>query len=165
MCFSLARSLTRLLAHSFAHRLTYSISSPQERSTSIPDSNEQLPSTFPPVTDRVHATHIHRYQIRLESKRSKATRLLLCTTGILLRRLQVDPWLASISHVFVDEARSNDITHPGYCTFVFPVVGFRLYPPCYLAQYLKLVRSVFLWATQRWFKHTYDYVGRLAKAT
>ncbi len=46
-----------------------------------------------------------RYQIRLESKRSKATRLLLCTTGILLRRLQVDPWLASVSHVFVDEVR------------------------------------------------------------
>lgn len=44
-----------------------------------------------------------RYQIRLEAKRSKATRLLLCTTGILLRRLQVDPWLASVSHVFVDE--------------------------------------------------------------
>ncbi|CAN0127721.1 unnamed protein product, partial [Discosporangium mesarthrocarpum] len=44
------------------------------------------------------------YQIRMQSKRSKATRLLLCTTGILLRRLQVDPWLSSVSHVFVDEA-------------------------------------------------------------
>jgi HrpA-like RNA helicase len=31
------------------------------------------------------------YSIRLESKRSAKTRLLLCTTGILLRRLQCDP--------------------------------------------------------------------------
>ncbi len=29
------------------------------------------------------------YQIRLESSRSAATRLLFCTTGVLLRRLQV----------------------------------------------------------------------------
>ena len=29
------------------------------------------------------------YQIRLEAKRSDATRLLFCTTGVLLRRLQV----------------------------------------------------------------------------
>ncbi|CAN0513116.1 unnamed protein product, partial [Scytosiphon promiscuus] len=50
------------------------------------------------------------YQIRLESKRSRATRLLLCTTGILLRRLQVDPWLSSVSHVFVDEVRRNITT-------------------------------------------------------
>jgi HrpA-like RNA helicase len=28
------------------------------------------------------------YQIRLEAKRSDATRLLFCTTGVLLRRLQ-----------------------------------------------------------------------------
>jgi hypothetical protein len=40
------------------------------------------------------------YQIRLESKRSAKTRLLLCTTGILLRRLQIDPWLSTVSHVF-----------------------------------------------------------------
>ena len=39
------------------------------------------------------------YSIRLESKRSHKTRLLLCTTGILLRRLQCDPDLASVSHV------------------------------------------------------------------
>ena len=67
------------------------------------------------------------YSIRLESKKSSKTRLLLCTTGILLRRLQCDPGkrkdqnvtfqlhsihfaicvllcidLASVSHVFVD---------------------------------------------------------------
>ena len=33
--------------------------------------------------------HTAGYAIRLESKRSRHTRLLLCTTGVLLRRLQV----------------------------------------------------------------------------
>ena len=31
------------------------------------------------------------YQIRLETKSSASTRLLFCTTGILLRRLENDP--------------------------------------------------------------------------
>ena len=39
------------------------------------------------------------YSIKLEKKCSRATRICLCTTGILLRRLQVDPDLASVSHV------------------------------------------------------------------
>lgn len=45
------------------------------------------------------------YSIKLEKKMSTRTRLLLCTTGILLRRLQCDPDLASVSHIFVDEVR------------------------------------------------------------
>jgi len=49
------------------------------------------------------------YSIRLDSKRSHKTRLLLCTTGILLRRLQADPDLAVVSHVFVDEVHERDI--------------------------------------------------------
>ena len=49
------------------------------------------------------------YSIRLENKRSAKTRLLLCTTGILLRRLQVDPDLATVSHVFVDEGKAATI--------------------------------------------------------
>lgn len=49
------------------------------------------------------------YSIRLESKRSNKTRLLLCTTGVLLRRLQCDPDLASVSHVFVDEVHERDL--------------------------------------------------------
>ena len=46
------------------------------------------------------------YSIKLEKKMSRKTRLLLCTTGVLLRRLQCDPDLASVSHIFVDEVRS-----------------------------------------------------------
>ena len=49
------------------------------------------------------------YQIRLESKKSASTRLLFCTTGILLRRLQGDPELRGVSHVVVDEAHERDL--------------------------------------------------------
>ena len=49
------------------------------------------------------------YSIALERKVSRKTRLLLCTTGILLRRLQCDPDLASVSHIFVDEVHERDL--------------------------------------------------------
>lgn len=47
------------------------------------------------------------YSIKLEKKMTSKTRLLLCTTGVLLRRLQCDPDLASVSHIFVDEVRKT----------------------------------------------------------
>eukprot|EP01018_Ginkgo_biloba_P010933 Gb_08623 [translate_table: standard] len=43
------------------------------------------------------------YKVRLEGIRGKSTRLLFCTTGILLRRLLVDRELKGVSHVVVDE--------------------------------------------------------------
>ena len=49
------------------------------------------------------------YSIRLESQVSKDTRLLFCTTGILLRRLQSDPDLTGVSHVVVDEVHERDV--------------------------------------------------------
>jgi len=67
------------------------------------------------VSERVASERCERvgetagYSIRLENKRSSKTRLLLCTTGILLRRLQCDPDLASVSHVFVDEVHERDL--------------------------------------------------------
>ena len=47
--------------------------------------------------------HTVGYQIRLEAKRSEHTRLMFCTTGVLLRRLVAEPTLESVSHIFVDE--------------------------------------------------------------
>ncbi|XP_059087523.1 putative ATP-dependent RNA helicase DHX57 [Tigriopus californicus] len=47
------------------------------------------------------------YQIRLESKTSWRTRLLFCTTGILLRRLESDPDLESVTHIVVDEVHER----------------------------------------------------------
>ena len=67
------------------------------------------------VSERVAAERCEKvgetagYSIRLENKRSNKTRILLCTTGILLRRLQCDPDLASVSHIFVDEVHERDL--------------------------------------------------------
>jgi hypothetical protein len=47
------------------------------------------------------------YQIRLDSKMSKRTRLLFCTTGILLRRMQHDMNMEGVTHIVVDEVRRN----------------------------------------------------------
>jgi ATP-dependent RNA helicase DHX36 len=67
------------------------------------------------VSERIAAERCERvgetcgYSIMLERKASRKTRLLLCTTGILLRRLQVDPDVASVSHIFVDEVHERDL--------------------------------------------------------
>jgi ATP-dependent RNA helicase DHX29 len=47
------------------------------------------------------------YQIRMEAKRSSRTKLLFCTTGIVLRRLQEDSTLKGVSHVIVDEVHER----------------------------------------------------------
>ena len=52
---------------------------------------------------------------RFESKKVNTTRLLYCTTGVLLRKIQNDPLLSDVSHVIVDEVRNNE------CSLVFKV--------------------------------------------
>ena len=47
------------------------------------------------------------FQIRMESKRSSKTRLLFCTTGVILRRLQDDPHLTGVTHIVVDEVHER----------------------------------------------------------
>ncbi|XP_041108104.1 putative ATP-dependent RNA helicase DHX57 [Polyodon spathula] len=47
------------------------------------------------------------YQIRLETVKSSATRLLYCTTGVLLRRLEGDTDLQGVTHVIVDEVHER----------------------------------------------------------
>lgn len=65
------------------------------------------------VAERVAAERCEKignvvgYQIRLENKISKATRLTFCTTGILLRRLQSDPNLNSVTHIIIDEVHER----------------------------------------------------------
>ena len=49
------------------------------------------------------------YQVRLDNKTSRDTRLTYCTTGILLRRLQGDPNLNGVTHVVVDEIHERSI--------------------------------------------------------
>jgi ATP-dependent RNA helicase DHX57 len=49
------------------------------------------------------------YSVRLESQRSARTRLLFCTTGVLLRRLQGEPGLGGVTHVVVDEVHERTV--------------------------------------------------------
>ncbi|GBG62911.1 hypothetical protein CBR_g34283 [Chara braunii] len=49
------------------------------------------------------------YHVRLDAARSASTRLLFCTTGILLRRFASDPDLAEVTHVIVDEVHERTI--------------------------------------------------------
>ncbi|KAK5607125.1 hypothetical protein CRENBAI_007306 [Crenichthys baileyi] len=51
--------------------------------------------------------HTVGYQIRLETVRTSATRLLYCTTGVLLRRLEGEADLRGVTHVFVDEVHER----------------------------------------------------------
>lgn len=65
------------------------------------------------VADRVAAERCEKagetvgYAIRGESKQSRDTRLVFCTTGVLLRRLMTDPILVDASHVIVDEVHER----------------------------------------------------------
>lgn len=49
------------------------------------------------------------YQVKLNAKRSRNTRLLFCTTGVLLRRLQGDSQLDSLTHILVDEVHERSV--------------------------------------------------------
>ncbi|CAA7028259.1 unnamed protein product [Microthlaspi erraticum] len=49
------------------------------------------------------------YQVRLESARSYKTRLLFCTTGILLRKLAGDKTLNDVTHIIVDEVHERSL--------------------------------------------------------
>lgn len=59
--------------------------------------------------------------MRLDASTTASTRLLFCTTGILLRRLAGDPALRSVSHVLVDEAHER--TLQGEQSRPFPILS------------------------------------------
>ncbi|KAJ8755628.1 hypothetical protein K2173_022223 [Erythroxylum novogranatense] len=49
------------------------------------------------------------YQVRLDSARNEKTKLLFCTTGILLRKLAGDRNLTDVTHVIVDEVHERSL--------------------------------------------------------
>jgi ATP-dependent helicase HrpB len=49
------------------------------------------------------------YQVRFERRASRATRLLVCTEGVLLRRLQDDPFLERVAAVVFDEFHERSL--------------------------------------------------------
>ena len=48
------------------------------------------------------------YNIRLESEKCRTTQVIFVTPGVLLRKLQSDPYLEEYSHVIIDEAHERD---------------------------------------------------------
>jgi hypothetical protein len=55
------------------------------------------------------------YAIRGESKQNENTKLLFCTTGVVLRRLSTGDNLEHVSHIVVDEVTlSSNSIKPGY---------------------------------------------------
>ena len=67
------------------------------------------------LAERVAAERCERcgdvvgYSVRLESKQSAKTRLLFCTTGVLIRRLLSDPLLENTTHVILDEVHERSV--------------------------------------------------------
>ena len=49
------------------------------------------------------------YQVRLNSRCCASTRIVYCTTGVLLRRLQQDNFLDHVSHIVVDEVHERQV--------------------------------------------------------
>ena len=49
------------------------------------------------------------YQVRLDSRCSKRTKLIFCTTGVLLRRIQEPHFLKRVSHIVLDEVHERGV--------------------------------------------------------
>jgi hypothetical protein len=56
------------------------------------------------------------YQVRLETSTTKNTRLLFCTTGVLLNKLQDPDFLGRVSHIVLDEVHERGVSIPGFCS-------------------------------------------------
>uniref|UniRef100_A0A673C3Y7 ATP-dependent RNA helicase DHX29 n=1 Tax=Sphaeramia orbicularis TaxID=375764 RepID=A0A673C3Y7_9TELE len=62
------------------------------------------------------------YQIRMENQSGEWTRLLYCTTGVLLRKLQHDRHLNSLTHIIVDEVHERSVQSDFLLTILKDVV-------------------------------------------
>ncbi|XP_030623769.1 ATP-dependent RNA helicase DHX29 [Chanos chanos] len=70
-------------------------------------------------------TSLCGYQIRMENRSGDATRLLYCTTGVLLRKLQQDRLLNSLTHIIVDEVHERSVQSDFLLTILKDVVQKR----------------------------------------
>ncbi|KAF7666472.1 hypothetical protein LDENG_00106690 [Lucifuga dentata] len=65
------------------------------------------------------------YQIRMENQSGDWTRLLYCTTGVLLRKLQHDRHLSSLTHIIVDEVHERSVQSDFLLTILKDIVMSR----------------------------------------
>ncbi|XP_036385727.1 ATP-dependent RNA helicase DHX29 [Megalops cyprinoides] len=70
-------------------------------------------------------TSLCGYQIRMETRAGDWTRLLYCTTGVLLRKLQQDPLLSSLTHIIVDEVHERSVQSDFLLTILRDIVQKR----------------------------------------
>lgn len=70
------------------------------------------------IAERVHYESVQSgavgsglvgYQVRLDSRCSKRTKLVFCTTGVLLRRIQQPHFLKRVSHIVLDEVHERGV--------------------------------------------------------
>jgi HrpA-like RNA helicase len=101
--FILVTQPRRIAAIAVAQRVAY------ERGEVCRPSSDTEPHTSPAAGDTRTPPKpaLVGYQVRLRGQRSKHTRLLFCTTGIVLRMLQEDPQLSKVSHLVVDEVHER----------------------------------------------------------
>ncbi|XP_062869966.1 ATP-dependent RNA helicase DHX29 isoform X1 [Trichomycterus rosablanca] len=83
--------------------------------------NQELGSEEPPGSKNT----LCGYQIRMENRSSSSTRLLYCTTGVLLRKLQQEPLLSSITHIIVDEVHERSVQSDFLLTILRDVIQKR----------------------------------------
>ncbi|XP_076472427.1 LOW QUALITY PROTEIN: ATP-dependent RNA helicase DHX29-like [Babylonia areolata] len=65
------------------------------------------------------------YQVRFESRKSASTRLLYCTTGVVLRQLQMDRDLSHVSHLVIDEVHERSVQSDFLLTVVKDILSRR----------------------------------------
>ncbi|KAG5834335.1 hypothetical protein ANANG_G00260440 [Anguilla anguilla] len=70
-------------------------------------------------------TSLCGYQIRMETRSGDSTRLLYCTTGVLLRKLQQDGLLSSLTHIIVDEVHERSVQSDFLLTILRDIVQKR----------------------------------------
>lgn len=65
------------------------------------------------------------YQVRNDKKVSKFTQIVFVTTGILLRRFLVDPYLKGVSHIIMDEVHERTLNSDFCLTIIKRILACR----------------------------------------
>ncbi|KAL8581805.1 hypothetical protein ACOMHN_010179 [Nucella lapillus] len=70
-------------------------------------------------------TNLCGYQVRFESRKSASTRLVYCTTGVVLRQLQMDKDMTHVSHLVIDEVHERSVQSDFLLTVVKDILSRR----------------------------------------
>lgn len=83
------------------------------------------------------------YQVRLQSVCSENTKILHCTTGVLLRKMQDPAFLSKVSHVVMDEVHERQVETDFLMALLKSECARR--PHMKLVRYLDCVITVYLY--------------------